>query len=170
MAGRSSPEPGDAGGSRELAEREGLLDRLESRTGDGRELPFADSTFDVVLAITALSHMTDAERALPELVRATRPGGRIGIFDIDSPSWVIAHPDRELTRRISAAAPMIATDGWLGRRLPGLLEAAGLEHVWVRAFTHIERNPSGSMPSKPRSGQPRRQRAGRSPRRSARAG
>jgi SAM-dependent methyltransferase len=129
--------------ARELAKREELLDRVEFRTGDARELPFADSTFDVVLVITALSHMTDAERALPELIRVTRPGGRIGIFDIDSPPWVIAHPDRELTRRISVAASMIATDGWLGRPLPGLLEATGVEDVRVRAFTPIERTPSG---------------------------
>lgn len=62
------PSPAMLAVGRELAEREGLLDRVEFRTGDARELPFADSTFDVVLAITALSHMTDAERALPELV------------------------------------------------------------------------------------------------------
>jgi ubiquinone/menaquinone biosynthesis C-methylase UbiE len=129
--------------ARELAEREGLQDGVEFRTGDARELPFADSTFDVVLAITLLSHTTDAERALLELVRVARPGGRIGIFDIDSPSWIIAHPDRELTRCISVAASVIATDGWLGRRLPGLLEAAGVEDVRVRAFTPIERDPSG---------------------------
>jgi ubiquinone/menaquinone biosynthesis C-methylase UbiE len=88
------PSPAMLAVARELAEREELLDRVEFRTGDARELPFADSTFDVVLAITALSRMTDAERGLPELIRVTRPGGRIGIFDIDSPSWVIAHPDR----------------------------------------------------------------------------
>jgi hypothetical protein len=38
---------------------------------------------------------------------------------------------------------MIATDGWLGRRLPGLLAASGVEDVRVRAFTPIERDPSG---------------------------
>jgi SAM-dependent methyltransferase len=128
---------------REIAEREGLLDRIEFRTGDARELPFPEATFDVVLAITALSHTTDAERTLPELLRVARPGGRIGIFDIDNPSWIIAHPDRELTRRIGVVASMIPIDAWLGRRLPGLLEAAGVEDVRVRAFTPIERDPSG---------------------------
>lgn len=128
---------------REIAEREGLLDRMEFRTGDARELPFPEAAFDVVLAITALSHATDAERALQELLREARPGGRIGIFDIDNASWIIAHPDRDLTRRIGVVASMIPTDGWLGRRLPGLLEAAGVEDVRVRAFTPIERDPSG---------------------------
>lgn len=128
---------------REIAEREGLLDRIEFRTGDARELPFAEATFDVVLAITVLSHTTDAERVLPGMLRVVRPGGRIGILDLDTPSWIIAHPDQDLTRRIGTAASMIATDGLLARRLPGLLEAAGLEDVRVRAFTPIERDPSG---------------------------
>lgn len=128
---------------REIAEREGLLDRIEFRTGDARDLPFPEATFDIVLAVTALSHTTDAERTLPELLRVARPGGRIGIFDIDNPSWIIAHPDRELTRRIGVVASMIPIDAWLGRRLPGLLEAAGVEDVRVRAFTPVERDPSG---------------------------
>jgi FkbM family methyltransferase len=137
------PSPVMLAVAREIAQREGLLDPIEFRIGDARELTFAESTFDVVLAVTTLSHTTDAERALPALVRVTRPGGRIGILDIDTPSWIIAHPDRDLTRRIGVAAAMIATDGWLGRRLPGLLESAGVEDVRVRAFTPIERDSSG---------------------------
>jgi SAM-dependent methyltransferase len=129
--------------ARELAERDGLHERIEFRVGDARTLPVDEAAFDVVLAITALSHTTDAERALPELIRAVRPGGRVGIFDIDPESWVIAHPDRALTRRIAAAATDIITDGWLARRLPGLLEAVGLEGVRVRAFTPVERDPEG---------------------------
>ena len=128
---------------REIAERDGLLDRIEFQIGDARRLPFAEGTFDVVLAVTSLSHTTDAESTLPGLVRVTRPGGRIGIFDIDNASWIIAHPDLELTRRIGLVATMIPVDGWLGRRLPGLLEMAGLDDVQVRAFTPVERESSG---------------------------
>jgi ubiquinone/menaquinone biosynthesis C-methylase UbiE len=137
------PSPVMLSVAREIAEREGLQDRIEFRVGDARELDLPDHSFDVVLAITVLSHTTNAERALPGLIRVTRPGGRIGILDLDTPSWIIAHPDRELTRRIGVAGSMIATDGLLARRLPGLLEAAGLEDVGVQAFTPIERDPAG---------------------------
>lgn len=129
--------------ARELAEREGVQEQLEFRVGDVRDLPFEDSTFDVLLAITALSHTTDADQAIPGLVRVLRPGGRIGILDLDTTSWIISHPDRELTLRIGAAGATIATDGWLARRLPGLLGDAGLEDVRVQAFTPIERDPDG---------------------------
>ena len=137
------PSPTMLAVAREIAEREGLAEQIEFQVGDARALPVDDAAFDVVLAITALSHTTDAERAIPELLRAVRPGGRVGVFDIDPESWIISHPDRALTRRISEAATDIITDGWLARRLPGLLEAAGLQDVRVRAFTPVERDPTG---------------------------
>ena len=52
-----------------------------------------------------------------------------------------------MTRRISAAATDAVTNGWLARRLPGLLEAAGVQDVRVRAFTPVERDPTGFFAS-----------------------
>ncbi len=129
--------------ARGIAEQEGLSDRIDLHEGDVRRLPFGDGQFDVVLAVTALSHTTDADRAIPEMLRVLRPGGRIGIFDMDVSSWIIAHPDRELTRRVGAVGSMVAIDGVFARRLPGLLEAAGVEDVKVRAFTPLERDANG---------------------------
>jgi ubiquinone/menaquinone biosynthesis C-methylase UbiE len=130
--------------ARDLAERDGLLPGLAFREGDARALPFGDAEFDVVLAATTLSHVPDGERAVPELCRVVRPGGRVGVFDLDTESFILAHPDRALTRRIVAAhSDHGVIDGWLGRRLPGLLAAAGLADVQVRAFTPLERDPAG---------------------------
>jgi ubiquinone/menaquinone biosynthesis C-methylase UbiE len=130
--------------ARDLAERDGLLPGLAFRKGDARALPFGDAEFDVVLAATTLSHVPDGERAVPELCRVVRPGGRVGVFDLDTESFILAHPDRALTRRIVAAhSDHGVIDGWLGRRLPGLLAAAGLADVQVRAFTPLERDPAG---------------------------
>lgn len=137
------PSPVMLAVAREIAEREGLAAQIEFRVGDARALPVEDAAFDVVLAITALSHTTNAEQAIPELLRAVRPGGQVAIFDIDPESWMVCHPDRALTRRISAAATDAVTNGWLARRLPGLLESAGVQDVRVRAFTPVERDPAG---------------------------
>lgn len=44
---------------------------------DVNNLPFADNTFDVVLVAHVLEHMADPKRALAELHRVLRPGGRL---------------------------------------------------------------------------------------------
>lgn len=120
------------------AEEHGATIRFEA--GDCRNLPFADSSFDAVIAATVLAHVPEAERALPEMVRVTRPGGRVGVFDFDGDCFLIAHPDRQLTRRVVAAnCDHGAVNGRLIREVPGLLANAGVENVKVKAFMPLER-------------------------------
>ena len=52
-------------------------------TGDVCALDLADDSFDGVWCERVLQHVDDAERAIGELVRVTRPGGRICLIDTD---------------------------------------------------------------------------------------
>jgi ubiquinone/menaquinone biosynthesis C-methylase UbiE len=45
-------------------------------------LPFEANTFDLVLTRLALHHMPDPRRAVQEMARVLRPGGRLGVFDM----------------------------------------------------------------------------------------
>jgi ubiquinone/menaquinone biosynthesis C-methylase UbiE len=138
------PSPALLAIARDLVDEAGLGQRIELREGDARALPFADDEFDAALAATALAHVPDGRRAIPELVRVVRPGGRVGIFERDPDSYIVSHPDRALTRRIIAArVDHASADGWLARALPRLMTEAGLQDVQVRAFTTIETDPSG---------------------------
>ena len=47
--------------------------------GDALTLPFPDESFDRVIAAEVLEHIPDDERALGELVRVLRPGGRMAV-------------------------------------------------------------------------------------------
>jgi SAM-dependent methyltransferase len=49
---------------------------IDARVGDVRELPFADGEFDVVVAAWMLYHVPDLDRALGEIARVLKPGGR----------------------------------------------------------------------------------------------
>ncbi|HSU95778.1 MAG TPA: class I SAM-dependent methyltransferase [Gemmatimonadaceae bacterium] len=67
------------------ARAEGVEDRVEVRDADMRALPLDDSSVDVVVSSLAIHNVTgDAERhkALREMVRVLRSGGRVGILDI----------------------------------------------------------------------------------------
>jgi ubiquinone/menaquinone biosynthesis C-methylase UbiE len=50
-------------------------------SGDGRNLPFVDSVFDVVLMVTVLGEIGDRTAAMTEAVRVLRPDGRLSITE-----------------------------------------------------------------------------------------
>ena len=46
----------------------------------GEDIPFADSTFDVVLSHEVIEHVCDDRRSVSEMLRVTRTGGRVLLF------------------------------------------------------------------------------------------
>ena len=71
--------------TRKNAEAEGVFDKIELFTGDFRELEFEDSTFDVVVSSWAIHNVpekSDRDKAIREIVRVLKPGGKILIADI----------------------------------------------------------------------------------------
>lgn len=54
--------------------------------GDATALPFADATFDVTTISYGLRNVQDAPRALREMARVTRPGGRIVVAEFSTPT------------------------------------------------------------------------------------
>lgn len=113
-----------------LARKHPRRGRMRWRHASGAALPFAADRFDVTLAITVLLHVADPAAVVREMVRVTRPGGRIGLQDQDFGTVVVTHPDRALTDRILwGVASHMYDEPYSGRRLPGLLRAAGLADV-----------------------------------------
>jgi len=47
--------------------------------GDAEDLPFAEASFDVALSTVGVMFAPDQEKTASELLRVTRPGGRIGL-------------------------------------------------------------------------------------------
>jgi demethylmenaquinone methyltransferase/2-methoxy-6-polyprenyl-1,4-benzoquinol methylase len=56
------------------------------RQGDGLALPLADATFDAVTISFGLRNMADRDRALREMRRVLRPGGRLFVLEFSQPS------------------------------------------------------------------------------------
>jgi arsenite methyltransferase len=69
----------------ENAKRVGVENRVETRTADMRELPFASEMFDVVVSQAAIHNVYEPagrEKAIAEIARVLQPGGRAIISDI----------------------------------------------------------------------------------------
>ena len=102
--------------------------RITLREADGARLPFRDAQFDVALAVTVILHLAEPLAVIKEMARVTRPGARVALQDQDFGNIAAAHPDRETTDAIMfGVARRIYPEPYSGRRLPGLLLAAGLE-------------------------------------------
>ncbi|HST16137.1 MAG TPA: class I SAM-dependent methyltransferase [Gaiellaceae bacterium] len=70
---------------------------LDARPADVRELPFADGAVDAVTCNHTLYHVDDRDRAVAELARVLRPGGRfVGIYSAPAhlrELWSVVAPD-----------------------------------------------------------------------------
>ena len=75
--------------------------------GDALRLPFADGSFDAVTISFGLRNVHDTSRALAELLRVTRPGGRLVVCEFSHPTW---KPFRTVyTNYLMRALPAVAT-------------------------------------------------------------
>ncbi|MGN6202283.1 MAG: class I SAM-dependent methyltransferase [Solirubrobacterales bacterium] len=63
--------------ARERAAAERL--EIEFVEGDAQDLPFGEAEFDVTMSIYGVMFAPDQEKAAAELLRVTKPGGRIGV-------------------------------------------------------------------------------------------
>lgn len=55
--------------------------------GSMTALPVADSTFDAVYATESLEHAVEIERAVSEMCRVLKPGGKLVIIDKNAEQW-----------------------------------------------------------------------------------
>src|SRR3954468_23162859 len=74
----------NAAGTLSNALIEGVADKVEVHTGDARNLPFDDASFDVVLSSMALHNIYNAaerQTAVREIARVLKAGGQLLILD-----------------------------------------------------------------------------------------
>ena len=63
------------------------LSHLPFVAGDGLNLPFADNSFDAVTISFGLRNLHNTERGLEELLRVTKPGGKLVVCEFSQPVW-----------------------------------------------------------------------------------
>lgn len=125
-----------------FAQAEGGGDRLDFRMGDAHKLDFPPATFDVVIAHTLISHVTEPMAVLGEMARLVRPGGTVVVFDGDYASLTYAYRDHGFGQRMDVAlANSTFNNPRIMRDLPRLLPGLGLklEEAWGKAVVEIGR-------------------------------
>jgi SAM-dependent methyltransferase len=114
-----------------------IRDDIDWRTGDVSELPFADESFDAVLCQSAVFFFPDLDRALSEMARVARRGGRVVIQTYAALADQPAYSDLDaIVRRLAPGAALDLLDTyWSTGDLPALctaLRRAALDIVETR--------------------------------------
>ena len=60
---------------------------IRTRAGSMTELPFEDAFFDGAYATESLEHAVEIDKAVSEICRVVKPGGRIAIIDKNAEQW-----------------------------------------------------------------------------------
>lgn len=138
-------------GAKRYCRKEGLARAARFVRGDVCAMPFPDGEFDVTLASVVLCHLAEPEKALDEMIRVTRPGGCIVVFDnaiSGSPAggWASWYEPTVKERMLAYEVGLRALvgrkklgfgDHAVGCYVPGWMEARGLLDVGVRTNERV---------------------------------
>lgn len=103
-------------------------------------LTFADASLDRIVCVNVLEHLADPAALIEECGRVLRPGGLLVLAHSDWDTSLFAGADPARTRRLVdrfvALVPSWAerSDGFMGRKLLSLADAASLEFVTVDSW------------------------------------
>jgi SAM-dependent methyltransferase len=123
------PEMVDAANERAAAL--GLSEHCVHRRGDVTALAFEAGTFDAVHCDRVLQHVRNSARAIYELVRVLKPGGRLVLFEPDWSTLSIDAPDRdlELEWRLRRFFTDRLGSGYVGRQVWRWMVKLGLQQI-----------------------------------------
>ena len=113
---------------------------------DGRSLPLAEASFDVVVVHTTLCHVPEPQRLLAEAHRVLRSRGALAVFDGDYATATVGIGDFDpLEPCMDAFRSGFVHDQLLVRHLPGLIAAAGFHAQPTRSHGYVEAPEAGYL-------------------------
>jgi ubiquinone/menaquinone biosynthesis C-methylase UbiE len=136
-------QEGHVATAEEVLQEKGLT-QAQVMVADAAHLPFADGSFDAVLCVNVLEAVPDRLRALSEMRRVLRPGGRALVAHDDHESQVYVCEDRSLCRRVVQAysearfESYACSEGQMGRRLWALFRRARFQHPELHVLPLVE--------------------------------
>jgi demethylmenaquinone methyltransferase / 2-methoxy-6-polyprenyl-1,4-benzoquinol methylase len=137
--------------ARQKTERRRAEDRVHYLEADAQRLPFPDNHFQITTVAFGLRNVSDTNRGIAEMVRVTRPGGKVAILEFSKPKhWLLGRFYRFYFKYILPAIGQLVSRskdnayGYLpasvmefpeGEELADRLRSHGLVNIDWRPFT-----------------------------------
>jgi len=117
---------------------------LEVRQLDILKDKVETATYDLVTARAVLHHVPSPKKAIQHMVQALKPGGVLLSIEPDFLPATAATPEplRVFWQAWLEWSRSVGIDYFIGRAMPGLLTAAGLDHVGAEGTTALYRGSS----------------------------
>lgn len=104
---------------------------VEYRQGDIHRLDLPSNSFDGCRSSRVFIYLDDPRQALSELLRLTRPGGAVVLFEPELDSWALDGPEPAVVRKLVHFWADQLRNPWIGRRIPGLFRSLGVSELAV---------------------------------------
>src|SRR4051794_1156494 len=129
-----------------LAAEEGVAGTIRFQPGNAETLPFPDNSFGAVFSVTVIEEC-DADRAIAEMIRVSKPGGRIGVIvrGTDLPQWWHLDLPEPLRRKITPPPQSVAGNGVADASLYRRMRRAGLADLRCFPFLVTLDRPNGPI-------------------------
>ena len=103
--------------------RDNDIDNVLLQEGNAEVMPFVDESFDVVFCRSSLHHFADPYRAVDEMVRVCRIGGRVVLVDLIAPDPAVRERFDQIHRLLDPSHVRTFVEPELANLLPGGINA-----------------------------------------------
>ncbi len=128
--------------AQQMAKKAGL-NNIETQVMDGENLTIADATFDAVISRVGLIYFPDQQRALKEMLRVLKPGGKVAAIVYSTPdkNKFFSVPVSIIRNRAKLPPPLPGQPGPFSLGADGVIEKAFMQAGFINVKSVLVDSP-----------------------------
>ncbi len=128
--------------AQEMAKEAGMKN-IETKVMDGENLTVPDSTFDAVISRVGLIYFPDQQRALKEMLRVLKPGGKVAAIVYSTPdkNKFFSVPVSIIRNRAKLPPPLPGQPGPFSLGAEGVIEKAFIQAGFINVSSVLVDSP-----------------------------
>lgn len=128
--------------AQQMAKQAGL-NNIETQVMDGEDLTLPDATFDTVISRVGLIYFPDQQRALKEMLRVLKPGGKVAAIVYSTPdkNKFFSVPVSIIRNRAKLPPPLPGQPGPFSLGAEGIIEKAFTQAGFINVKSVLVNSP-----------------------------